>query len=67
VDVKRTRASEVRGMPCPKCGGSSEVIKVRKISSALRRRRRCLSCEHRWATTETISEGSTGDLSAPPA
>jgi transcriptional regulator NrdR family protein len=38
------------------CGGDSYVIDSRDTgySSAIRRRRRCLRCDQRWTTWETI-------------
>ena len=37
---------------CPQCHGYSEVLRVARPRVALKRRRRCLSCGHRWNTRE---------------
>ena len=44
-------------MHCPKCNhGNSKVIESRDVgvTSAIRRRRECLSCQHRFTTYERI-------------
>jgi len=47
---------------CPECGKDSEgvghIADTRLIDSGstVRRRRRCLSCEHRWTTYEVSRE-----------
>ena len=42
-------------MFCPKCGSSdSKVIESRDATSAIRRRRECLSCGNRYTTYERI-------------
>lgn len=44
-------------MNCPKCNSPLDcVIDKRDVVqvNAIRRRRKCLSCEHRWTTYETI-------------
>lgn len=45
------------GLRCPKCGGQCTVKDSRPstvIDNAIRRRRECLVCEHRFSTLETI-------------
>lgn len=39
-------------MRCPKCKGDSRVTDSRLTNKALRRRRACTSCGHRWTTYE---------------
>lgn len=42
---------------CPKCGhGFSSVLDSRpnETRDAIRRRRECLGCEHRWSTLEVF-------------
>lgn len=42
---------------CPKCAGDTKVIDSRPSSKPIhhtRRRRICLSCEHRYTTYETM-------------
>lgn len=40
-------------MQCPKCGGDTKVIDSRQTQwDIIRRRRQCLSCEHRFNTAE---------------
>lgn len=44
-------------MTCSKCNGDSTVTETRKSGDALRRRRKCLSCGHRWTTMERDVDG----------
>jgi len=39
-------------MECPKCGGKSIVIDVRKVAYGVRRRRSCEECGCRFSTVE---------------
>lgn len=42
---------------CPLCGGDSGVHDSRtRDDGSIRRRRHCVSCEHRWGTVEVSSE-----------
>lgn len=55
-------------MLCPKCGSSDHQVidsgsrsKGRKIGrgyrcNQIKRRRRCMSCQHRWSTVEALVE-----------
>jgi len=44
-------------MKCPHCSwGSSAVLEARQTQQYKRRRRECLSCEHRWTTVEVTAE-----------
>jgi transcriptional regulator NrdR family protein len=44
-------------MPCPQCGGRTDVYDSRLNSQKLiRRRRSCRSCDFRFATLETLNE-----------
>ena len=38
---------------CPKCSGDTKVLETRSLKDALRRRRECLRCQHRYTTYET--------------
>lgn len=44
---------------CSVCGGESLVVDSRETNDAIRRRRMCRSCGHRWSTLET-SRGEDG-------
>lgn len=47
----------MRSMCCPKRGGQCTVKETRPstvIDNAIRRRRECLECGHRFSTLETI-------------
>ncbi len=49
-------------VPCPKCGGrtaSKHMYPVIGDRRALRRKRDCLSCKHRFDTIETVPEEFT--------
>ncbi len=39
-------------MPCPKCGGTTNVRDVRDYPQAVYRRRRCSFCQHKFTTWE---------------
>lgn len=42
-------------MKCPKCAkSSSEVVKVYQFPAEARRRRQCLTCGHRFTTSEKL-------------
>lgn len=42
-------------MNCPKCEGKTHVIETRRFShEALRRRRECRACKHRFTTEERV-------------
>lgn len=44
-------------MICPDCSSPhSSVLETRKGNSHDRRRRECLSCNHRWTTAEITAE-----------
>ena len=46
-----------RSMCCPECGNECKVIETRStaaIKNALRRRRECVTCGHRFVTVEKI-------------
>ena len=56
---QNARTSE-GGIPCPECGSSSGVTDSRPVAAmpiigkpAIRRRRACMKCDHRWTTYET--------------
>ena len=42
-------------MICPECSSPSRVYKTRKIDEIVLRRRACVTCNHRWKTTEMYS------------
>ena len=42
------------GLRCPKCGGVASVRDSRHIPKAVRRRRECAECGHRFTTREQI-------------
>jgi transcriptional repressor NrdR len=45
------------GLPCPACAGQdSVVLDSRAAHQAIRRRRRCVKCGHRWTTYEMGGE-----------
>jgi hypothetical protein len=46
------------GMVCPKCDGDTGVLdtRPRMQNKQLRRRRKCLSCGHRFSTYEVAAE-----------
>ena len=46
-------------MDCPLCGSATRVLESRRAEdgAALRRRRRCSECEHRFTTYERIEPG----------
>ena len=41
-------------MKCPKCSKPSEVVKVYQFPTEARRRRECLTCGHRFTTSEKL-------------
>ena len=41
-------------MKCPKCAKPSEVVKVYQFPTEARRRRECLTCGHRFTTSERV-------------
>lgn len=42
-------------MNCPKCDGKTHVLETRRFSNeALRRRRECRACKHRFTTEERV-------------
>ena len=41
-------------MRCPKCFKPSEVVKVYQFPTEARRRRECLTCGHRFTTSEKL-------------
>ena len=41
-------------MKCPKCSRPSEVVKVYQFPTEARRRRECLTCGHRFTTSEKL-------------
>jgi hypothetical protein len=50
---------------CPACGHpDSTVMDSRSSPAGLRRRRRCLSCQHRWTTIEVSGEAMQRLLTA---
>ncbi len=40
---------------CPVCGSDSRVVNTSTTGQAIRRRRRCMSCDERWTTYEIPS------------
>lgn len=54
--------------PCPKCSGEiTAVVDTRAaagVRAAVRRRRRCLACSHRFTTYEQSSEDGGGHFTA---
>lgn len=47
------------GLPCPACGSTSHhTTDSRPTQGAIRRRRACESCGHRWSTYETNGKPS---------
>lgn len=60
-------------MKCPNCSASAATATCRVIdrrdvprSNAIRRRRRCLGCGHRWSTCEVVlaPEDRSADVAA---
>jgi hypothetical protein len=51
-DYPRPHAPRTLADECPQCHGYSEVLRVVRPRVALKRRRRCLTCGHRWNTRE---------------
>lgn len=50
-------------VPCPECGGRTAAKHVYPIKGdriAIRRKRVCVSCKHRFDTVETVPEQFTG-------
>lgn len=44
-------------MRCPKCGSIQIMVTdTRHLPAAIRRRRKCLDCDHRWTTLEISAE-----------
>ena len=43
-------------MNCPACGGEARVLDSRPVEDAIRRRRACTRCDHRFTTFERIAE-----------
>lgn len=43
-------------MECPHCGGTTGVVDTRPSGEAVRRRRACDACKHRFTTYERITE-----------
>ena len=43
-------------MECPRCHSDTQVIDSRAADGAIRRRRACKQCEHRFTTYERIAE-----------
>ena len=43
-------------MECPICGGETKVIDSRPFYGAIKRRRECLCCSHRFTTEELGKE-----------
>ena len=41
-------------MNCPKCKGKSVVTEVDKYSDYTRRRKKCIVCDYRYTTYETM-------------
>lgn len=49
---------EAEGIRCPNCGsGRIQVKDSRPHTDGIRRRRRCMACEHRFATIESVPSG----------
>lgn len=42
------------GINCPKCSGVALIYDTRRIEKAVRRRRECTQCGHRFTTRETV-------------
>lgn len=40
-------------MNCPKCKGQTAVVDSKPTATGVRRRRKCLWCDHRFSTLET--------------
>lgn len=49
-------------MKCPVCGGRTEVkeSRPRAKNTEVRRRRRCIHCDHRFSTLEEVHEPAHG-------
>jgi len=43
-----------KGLPCPECGGNTSVSQTRRAVDQVRRRRRCLDCNHTFKTKERL-------------
>lgn len=49
-------------MNCTKCGKATRVINSRPVKrNGVRRRRLCMTCEHRFTTVEVVDEQSAED------
>lgn len=45
------------GMACPNCRGTKRTVtNSRPIEGSIRRRLRCLACNHRYTTVEVIAD-----------
>jgi transcriptional regulator NrdR family protein len=56
TETRKDTTRTVLADECPRCHGYSEVLRVVRPRVALKRRRRCLSCGHRWNTMEIMGE-----------
>jgi len=55
-------STEDIGMTCPACQSvDTSVIDSRASRNGIRRRRRCLACQHRFTTYEAIVESDAPD------
>ncbi len=52
---------EGKGMPCPQCSGKTRTVESRIGEAAVRRRRQCKECGHRFSTRE-LEDGALKQL-----
>lgn len=51
---------------CPACAGQSRVVETRDKDGMTFRRRKCLACNKRWSTVETITTYVSRRAPTPP-
>jgi hypothetical protein len=54
---KKTKRRKRGGasVPCPQCGGSTEVVITRRSDRVVTRKRKCKRCRHKFETREAAS------------
>ena len=58
ITINRPDKLKVKSVAaCPACGGASKVYNTIQKPSAIRRWRKCLSCDARWSTIEQLEIG----------
>jgi transcriptional regulator NrdR family protein len=60
--VDGDRTAVITGIPCPQCGyHQSMVTDSRHTQGGIRRRRRCMNCQHNFSTRETVFDAATDE------